>query len=201
MSQPKQDSPLEIFPPVTGNIVLLSTRGHHPNSKDIYVLDAQGRRCAAGVNARYWTVGIDAGRCPTWECLVHAPFAAQVIKAENDVPDRIRLHGFKDRLAQRFRRPGDGDSVDEMSALIGNHLILQSDNGLTALLCHLRQGSLLTLPGKTVEAGEPIARIGNSGQSLTPHLHFHLTHEHGKDPAIPLPFRLREVRGRRSDAQ
>ena len=41
------------------------------------------------------------------------------------------------------------------------------------LLAHLRQGSVLVKVGETVVQGQPIAKVGNSGNTTEPHLHIH----------------------------
>jgi murein DD-endopeptidase MepM/ murein hydrolase activator NlpD len=36
---------------------------------------------------------------------------------------------------------------------------------------HFKHGSIIVTEGQTVETGQPIAQVGNSGMSLEPHLH------------------------------
>ena len=54
----------------------------------------------------------------------------------------------------------------------GNHLILHC-GGRSLLLAHLQPGSIGVEAGQRVEPGEPVARVGNSGNSSEPHLHIH----------------------------
>lgn len=42
------------------------------------------------------------------------------------------------------------------------------------LIAHLKQGSLRVASGMPVQIGEPLGRVGNSGNTLEPHLHIHL---------------------------
>ncbi len=49
--------------------------------------------------------------------------------------------------------------------------ILHAD-GSMAVYAHLQRGSLEVAPGQRVEAGQMLARSGNSGYSSGPHLHF-----------------------------
>lgn len=60
------------------------------------------------------------------------------------------------------------DNVD------GNHIILDIGDGLYAMYAHLIQGSLLVKPGDKVKKGQQIAKLGNTGNSNAPHLHFQL---------------------------
>jgi hypothetical protein len=44
---------------------------------------------------------------------------------------------------------------------------------VTIVYYHLKQGSVMVKAGSTVQAGQPLARLGNSGNSSGPHLHIH----------------------------
>ncbi len=54
----------------------------------------------------------------------------------------------------------------------GNHLILDIGGGRYAVMAHLQQGSARVGEGARVRRGQPIAAVGDSGNSLAPHLHF-----------------------------
>jgi murein DD-endopeptidase MepM/ murein hydrolase activator NlpD len=56
----------------------------------------------------------------------------------------------------------------------GNHVILDIGAGRYAFYAHLRPGSLRVKPGDRVKKGQLLAKLGNSGNSTEPHLHFHL---------------------------
>jgi hypothetical protein len=54
----------------------------------------------------------------------------------------------------------------------GNHVILDLGEGRFAFYAHLEPGSVRVDAGDRVERGEVIGRLGNSGSSTGPHLHF-----------------------------
>ena len=56
----------------------------------------------------------------------------------------------------------------------GNSIVLDLGTGHYALYAHLRAGSITVKPGDHVKRGQLIARVGNSGNTLAPHLHFHV---------------------------
>ena len=72
----------------------------------------------------------------------------------------------------------------------GNQVIVQIRPDTWALYAHLQPGSIAVAVGDEVVAGQPLARLGNSGNSLAPHLHFGL--QDGPDPGIAnsVPFVL-----------
>ena len=53
----------------------------------------------------------------------------------------------------------------------GNHIVLDIGSGRYAVLAHLRQGSARVSAGERVRPGQQIAAVGDSGDSLVPHLH------------------------------
>jgi murein DD-endopeptidase MepM/ murein hydrolase activator NlpD len=57
----------------------------------------------------------------------------------------------------------------------GNHVVLDLGDGWHALYAHLSTGSVKVKRGDRVQAGQEIGRLGDSGGSDTPHLHFELS--------------------------
>ncbi len=57
----------------------------------------------------------------------------------------------------------------------GNMVLLDIGNGIIASYAHLIPNSIAVNVGDTLEKGDLIGRIGNSGSSTAPHLHFHLS--------------------------
>jgi murein DD-endopeptidase MepM/ murein hydrolase activator NlpD len=62
-----------------------------------------------------------------------------------------------------------------LETVTGNMIVLDLGNGQFASYFHLQPGSLRVKTGDSVRSGEPLARIGVSGDSNVPHLHFELT--------------------------
>lgn len=70
----------------------------------------------------------------------------------------------------------------------GNGAVIDHGNGWETQYCHMAKGSLSVKPGDPVKAGDRIGRIGLSGMTEFPHLHFTLRKD-GKvvDPFMPGP--------------
>jgi murein DD-endopeptidase MepM/ murein hydrolase activator NlpD len=62
-----------------------------------------------------------------------------------------------------------------MSNVAGNHVVLDLGEGYFAYYAHLQPGSVSVHVGDSVQRGQVLGRIGNSGDSREPHLHFQLT--------------------------
>lgn len=57
----------------------------------------------------------------------------------------------------------------------GNYALVKNDNGTHALYAHMIPGSVQVKVGDRVKAGRVLGRLGNSGNSDAPHLHFHIS--------------------------
>ncbi|MFQ6088583.1 MAG: M23 family metallopeptidase [Candidatus Methanofastidiosia archaeon] len=84
---------------------------------------------------------------------IYSPCDGKVIKAIDGLPDLI---------------PPEMD----VKNLAGNHVLIEC-KGVKILFAHMMKGSLLVKGGDFVEEGQPIGKVGNSGNTSEPHLHIH----------------------------
>lgn len=61
-----------------------------------------------------------------------------------------------------------------MNFTCGNYIIINHNNGEFSFYGHLSEGSIRVKVGDQVRQGEIIGKVGNTGHSTEPHLHFHL---------------------------
>jgi biotin carboxyl carrier protein len=92
---------------------------------------------------------------------VYSPVTGTVVEAVDRFPDRL---------------------APEDQPAAGNHLWLRHD-ALYVVLAHLRQGSVQVEPGQRVTTGQPVARVGHTGNTTEPHLHLHAVRPNGPVPA------------------
>lgn len=78
--------------------------------------------------------------------------------------------GLPDNVGSN-ERSGRAVTIDNAA---GNYLIVDLGGGRFALYAHLQPGSLRVKVGDKVSRGQVLARLGNSGNSDAPHLHFQL---------------------------
>ena len=70
----------------------------------------------------------------------------------------------------------------------GNYVILSLGHGRFAFYAHLKPHSIRVHPGQRVRRGQVIGRLGNSGSSSGPHLHFQLMDRPSALASDGLPF-------------
>ncbi len=70
----------------------------------------------------------------------------------------------------------------------GNHVIIRIRPDVYALYAHLQPGKIAVKIGDKVKAGSRIGRLGNSGNSSAPHLHFGLLDRPDPLTGDSLPF-------------
>jgi murein DD-endopeptidase MepM/ murein hydrolase activator NlpD/urea transporter len=90
-------------------------------------------------------------------------------------------------FGQSIIAPADGsvvvaeDGIDDNTIGVvdtfknwGNTIIIKHAEGLYSNISHLQKGSVCVNPGDNVHYGQVIGKVGNSGRSPYPHLHFQL---------------------------
>lgn len=60
----------------------------------------------------------------------------------------------------------------DINAIGGNYIAVDHGNGEFSIYAHLKPGSVSVKVGDVVKAGQPMAKLGSSGNSTEPHLHF-----------------------------
>lgn len=117
------------------------------------------------------TIGGRTAGCYAWGADVHAPFDGEVVAASDGMPERRWINPFRE--AARMIWNGFTFHPGKIPAILGNHVILRT-GGVHAGFAHLVPGSIRVRAGDRVAVGEVIGRVGHTGNSTSPHLHFQL---------------------------
>jgi hypothetical protein len=128
---------------------------------------------------RSYVIGGRTRECYGWGQPVHAAFEGEVVTAVDGVPERGWLHVVRE-LALVAKNAVTFDPAKGVARVAGNHVVLRMD-GTFAFYAHLAPGSVPVKPGDGVRAGAVLGRVGHTGNSTAPHLHFQLM-----DSADPL---------------
>lgn len=94
-----------------------------------------------------------------------APADGVVVRMRDDRPDQpVGDTSDPNYYAPEFKRGGDP----------GNMVVIDHGNGEYSMIAHLQQGSVQVKPGEHVTQGQVIGRLGHSGDTDTPHVHYQL---------------------------
>lgn len=127
----------------------------------------------------------------TYGAAIYAPGRGIVAEVTNGIPDNT----FHDKQIESPSLPPSAD------AELGNHVVIDHGNGEFSVVPHMLAGSVTVKPGESVRQGQPIGRVGFSGDALFPHVHYSL--RSGRDvyrsEGVPAYFkRFRRLLGRKT---
>ncbi len=144
---------------------------------DFARLDEGGQKFYPNSVLRHFLAVVGANEFLAWNAPVLASFGGRVIEARDGWLDRLRVNAIWELVRATFLAQGP-DGAD-YRRLVGNYVMVQGNPGV-ALYAHLRKESITVRGHDNVTAGQELGRVGNSGNSTMPHLHFHLMS--GTDP-------------------
>jgi murein DD-endopeptidase MepM/ murein hydrolase activator NlpD len=144
---------------------------------------------------RYLLLGVSLAECYGWGEEIYAPCDGVIVKAEDGYPERKRVHWVSDlyvalRSAVALKRGRSG-----IRQFAGNYVIMQCKGGLYAAFAHMQEKSISVSVGEKVKQGQLLGKVGHSGNSTAPHLHFQLMDSDDLNVAkgTPCAFRDYEV--------
>ena len=167
---------VRIAPPFTGEWLVLQggrspLQNHH--------LSAYNQRFAIDLVrleiGRIFGEGIGNAAVNGWEQPLRSPADGRVVVARDNIDDAE-----------------GANFVTDVADAAGNVIVIELDTGLFVVLAHLRHGTLQVSEGDRVRKGDPLALVGNSGNTTMPHLHLQVqTHRDLWDPDNrSVPFAL-----------
>lgn len=93
---------------------------------------------------------------------------------------------------QPEQTPGKYPTNISVAQADGNSVILKLDDHHYALYAHMQPGSIKVHPGDKVKLGQVLGLVGNTGNSLAPHLHFQVMNGPSSLASNGLPYQISE---------
>jgi murein DD-endopeptidase MepM/ murein hydrolase activator NlpD len=128
---------------------------------------------------------------------IYAAAAGKVIEAANNVPeDRAMLQRPDESTDAYTARVQENQAklLQTENALMGNYVLIDHGNHEYSLYAHMQPGSVRVRPGQDVAAGALLGRLGSSGNSTEPHLHFHVCTGSSALQCAGLPVNFRNIK-------
>lgn len=123
---------------------------------------------------QYLCVGVPLNKYYCWGQEVYAPCDGIIIQAKDCYKERERTNLFSDMLSAYKNAHYFDPKKDDIQTVAGNYIIIEYEDNVYAALCHLQTESIQVSVGQHIKKGEVIGRVGHSGNSFAPHLHFQL---------------------------
>jgi len=117
----------------------------------------------------------DVHNYPDYGADVLAVADAKVVSALNNLDDQV---------PGRLPEP----SSITIETVDGNHVVLDLGGGRFAFYAHLQKNSVRVRPGDQVKKGAVLGKLGNTGNTSAPHLHFHIMNRPSPVAADGLPY-------------
>jgi len=103
----------------------------------------------------------------TYGAPIFAPAPGTVVEAVSDVPENSFAANGDAQI------PAAAEAKDPTG--FGNHVTIKHADGRVSWMLHMQPGSVKVKSGDHVAAGQILGKVGFSGDSLFPHLHFNVT--------------------------
>ncbi len=111
---------------------------------------------------------------------VHSVRSGRVVRVVDDLPEQV---------------PGALPAGATIQNAGGNHVVVAIGKGRYAFYAHLKTGSVRVKKGQKIKAGKVIGLLGNTGNTDSPHLHFHVMDGPSPLQSNGLPYVFKSFRG------
>ena len=152
-------------------------------------------RAALPVNGRVW---IAQRYAVDWEQLDDAnriyhgsstdPNSYTIFGKEAIAVADAKVVSVIDNLPEQM--PGQYPTNISIDQADGNSVVLDLGENHYAVYAHLQPGKMRVHPGDTVKRGQVLGLVGNTGNSVAPHLHFHVVSNPSPLAANGLPYEI-----------
>lgn len=124
--------------------------------------------------AEYLLHGVSLNEYYCWGQQIYSPCDGIVVAAEDGYKERERTRLLSD-MSNAYKNAHYFDpEKDDVQSVAGNYIIIQYSENVYAALCHLQTDSVQVSVGQYIKKGDIVGRVGHSGNSYAPHLHFQL---------------------------
>jgi murein DD-endopeptidase MepM/ murein hydrolase activator NlpD len=155
------------------------TNGGHRNRSGQFAIDG------VGLDERYGVYVAGSGRksgdYAGWGRPLIVPAAGTVLQARAERPDQTD----PEKSDPHFYAPEYPNGGDP-----GNHVVIDHGSGEFSMIAHMQAMTVMVKPGDRVRQGQLLGRLGSSGDTVTPHVHYQLQSgpDHEWSDGLPCTF-------------
>lgn len=123
---------------------------------------------------QYLIFGIPISDYYCWGQEVYAPCDGIVVQAKDGYKERERTN-LRSDISKAYKSAHHFDpKIDDEQSIAGNFIVMDCSENVYAAFVHLQTGSIQVTVGQNIKKGDVIGKVGHSGNSFGPHLHFQL---------------------------
>jgi murein DD-endopeptidase MepM/ murein hydrolase activator NlpD len=174
--EPNLDKPIEIGPPLKGEFLMAANGPSRISGHRFALTLLNGQARIAQRYAIDWVKGNAAGEVFSGDAKVNASWFVYGVDAYavSDATVVDTLDGIPDNISNATGTSDHRAVPISLDTILGNYVFMRLRPNVYAMYAHLKPGSLRVKVGDKVRTGQVIGAVGNSGNSTSPHLHFHL---------------------------
>ncbi len=84
--------------------------------------------------------------------------------------------------------------ICDVKDIRGNYILIKHDNNEYSLICHILKDSFKVQIGDFVKEGQELAKVGNSGNTMGPHIHYQVQNGYDYKTAKGIPITFKDVK-------
>jgi len=144
---------------------------------------------------KYWLRGVPLEKCLCWGKDIYAPCDGKIVKIEDGCKERNPVFFPRDMFVALKNAFTANPEKHGWLSYLGNYIIMEIAESKYAFFAHLQNGSITVKIGDEINKGQILGKVGHSGNSTAPHLHFHIMDniDFFKAKGIPCVFKRYEI--------
>lgn len=135
--------------------------------------------------------GVPLEKCYCYGKSIYAPTNGEIIAITDGLSERKRVHWLRESIIGIKKSLTFNEKTDDFSIIAGNYIIMKCSNDVYLAFVHLKENSISVSMHERVQTGTLLGKVGHSGNSTSPHLHFQVMDSSNLKSANGLPCQFK----------